>query len=200
MARSRSAFNQKAADAILEAICNGASLTEVSAAIGVPRQPVRSWLAREAAFAASFEAAKLVRVEALSDKIASLAASAQRVASDAVARGENPNAAVAAPRVESREFAMAAEQAGPETQYGDRNQVELSGAGGQPLVQREADPARVALSVLALLESLPAARTIPAPSTRSRRRSPVLASAARIGKRLTLRPARSRRVAARLSA
>jgi hypothetical protein len=101
MAR-RSTFNQTLADRILDAVCEGASLTEASAACDVPRQTVRSWLDREPAFSSAFEAAKLVRVEALADQINILANSAQQVASDAVKNGENPNAAIAALRVHAK--------------------------------------------------------------------------------------------------
>jgi len=95
-----------------------------------------------------------VRVEALADQINDLANSAQQVASDAVKSGENPNAAVAALRVQVDNKRWLLSKLAPR-QFGDRNQVELSSAGGEPLVQRETDPARVALSVLALLHSLP---------------------------------------------
>jgi len=155
MAR-RSTFNEKLADRILDAVCEGASLTEASAACGVPRQTVRSWLDREAAFSSAFDAAKLVRVEALADQINILANSAQQVAEDAAKNGGNPNAAVAALKVQIESIRWLISKLAPKT-YGDRIVQEHTGPNGAPLIQ-EPDLGKSALGLLSAVHSILRAR------------------------------------------
>jgi hypothetical protein len=146
-----SAYNAKLAERVLEAVCNGASLTEASAAYNVKRQTVRSWLDRIPAFASAFEAAKLVRVEALADQINILAESAQQVASDAVKAGENPNAAVAALRVQCENKRWLLAKLAPAV-YGDRQTTELTGPEGRDLIPAESTGRwKVELATLALI-------------------------------------------------
>jgi hypothetical protein len=151
----RSTYSEKIAERILDAVCEGKSLTEASAACDVPRQTVRSWLDRLPAFSSAFEAAKLVRVEALADQINILADSAQRVASDAVKAGENPNAAIAALRVQCENKRWLLAKLAP-AQYGDRQTTELVGSGGKDLLQpSEASPSIIALAILNILNAGP---------------------------------------------
>jgi hypothetical protein len=160
MAR-RSTFNEKLAERILDAVCEGASLTEASAACNVPRQTVRSWLDREPDFAAAFEAAKLVRVEALADQINILAESAQQVAADAAKNGGNPNAAVAALRVQCENKRWLLAKLAPAT-YGDRIAQEVSGPNGRDLIPAEPDPDKLALALLTVLHAGPGGKNDPA--------------------------------------
>jgi hypothetical protein len=156
-----SAYNAKLADRILDAVCNGASLTEASAACNVPRQTVRSWLDCTPDFAAAFEAAKVVRVEALADQINILAESAQQVAADAAANGGNPNAAVAALRVQCENKRWLLAKLAPAT-YGDHNRVEMTGKDGAPLIPAEPDHDKLALALLTVLHGGPGGKNDPA--------------------------------------
>ena len=68
-------FNQRTAEAFLEAISDGASMTAACETVGVPRRTIRSWLERRPDFAHSFDAASKLRIQSLADRIADLGAS-----------------------------------------------------------------------------------------------------------------------------
>src|SRR5947207_11944667 len=154
MARRPSGYNAKRAERVLTAVADGATLSAAAASCKVPRQTVRTWLGAHPAFAASFEAAKAVRIEVLAEQIEARANEAQQIAEAAAKNGGNPNAAVAALRVELESKRWLLSKLAPRT-YGDRNQVELTGRDGAPLMQppAETDPQKIALVIMAALNA-----------------------------------------------
>src|SRR2546423_2798011 len=170
MARRPNGYSDKLAERVLAAVTDGATLSAAAASCGVPRQTVRTWLGTHPDFAASFEAAKAVRIEVLAEQIEARANEAQQIAGDAAKNGGNPNAAVAALRVELESKRWLLSKLAPR-QYGDKLTQEISGPGGRDLIPPPADPptaearTKLALALLNVLRAddpLPA-RALPAP-------------------------------------
>src|SRR3954454_8656554 len=147
----KSTFNAKLADAIIEAVTDGASLSEAAAGCGVPRLTVRSWLERKPEFRAAFDAACVVRTEVLFDRIVARASQAEQVAADAARNGLNPNAQVNAIKLECEQIRWALSKIAPAT-YGDKLTTELTGAGGKDLLpDPDPDISKLALVLLTIL-------------------------------------------------
>src|SRR3954469_4769274 len=110
---ARLTYDAKLAAGILDAVTNGASLSEAAAGCDTPRNTVRSWLERKPKFHAAFDAACAVRTEVLFDRIVTRASQAQQVAADAEREGLNPNAAVNALKLECEQLRWALAKIAP---------------------------------------------------------------------------------------
>src|SRR5205823_834318 len=117
------------ADQILDLVSDGISLSEACARADTPRRTVRTWLSEPAAF----DAACRLRIVSLADDVLALSNRAQRIAADAAANGENPNAAVNALRVEIDAKRWLLAKLAPAT-YGDRITQEVTGRDGRDLI------------------------------------------------------------------
>ena len=96
-----------------------------------------------------------MRFEVLAEQIEARANQSLQIASDAVKAGENPNAAVAALRVELENKRWLLAKQAPAT-YADLNRVEMTGAGGTPLIPAEPlDISKLALAMLNVFHAAP---------------------------------------------
>ncbi|MGH7093924.1 MAG: helix-turn-helix domain-containing protein [Stellaceae bacterium] len=112
-----------------EEICSlvaegGLGLTDAAAKLGLSRRTVRSWIERNADFAAAFEIASRLRVDAMVDEMVAL--------SDAAAGLDAAGVQAARLAVDTRRWLAAKLLPG---RYGDR--VELTGAGGKDLIPED---------------------------------------------------------------
>ena len=158
---SRSTYSEKIAERLLDRVADGATLSAASAACRVPRQTVRSWLGAIPAFSEAFDAACRVRIEVLAEQLEARANEALDVAKQAAAAGLNENAAIAALRCELENKRWLLAKLDPR-RYGDRNQVEMTGADGAPLIPEPLDTSKMALALLCVLNNAPGGRNDPA--------------------------------------
>src|SRR5437764_2160370 len=135
----RSTYDEALGERILDLVADGATLSAASAACGVPRQTVRSWLSAMPAFAEAFDAACKVRYEVLAEQIEARANEALDVAKKAATDGVNENAAIAALRVELENKRWLLSKLAPK-RFGDKVQQEVTGKDGTPLIPATADP------------------------------------------------------------
>lgn len=135
---------------ICDQLAQGKSLTEICDQPGYPdRGTVRRWVSAQPAFRASYESSRLAWADELFEEIVVIADKARQIAEDADAREGNANAAVAALREEIRAKMWVCARLRPD-RYGDRSAIEMTGAGGGPLVEPP-DPARIATALAAVL-------------------------------------------------
>src|SRR4051794_38297978 len=162
-----STFSQDVADAILNAIADGTSVSKACEQSDLPRRTLRGWMAQNAPFKAALEVARLDGNWFLEDKIERLSERAQDIVTEAKARGVNENAAANALRIEIQALQWLLAKRDP-ARYSDRvaSQVELTGRGGKDLIPPpETDRTKLALALMNIIrgaDPLPE-RPLPAP-------------------------------------
>jgi hypothetical protein len=161
MAKSKPArkpiYSDKLARRICTLIADGGSLEKIGEMPDMPsRRLMRDWLAENAEFERLYEIARRQRTDALVDEAIEIA--------DSV-RGETENAAVQAARLAVDTRKWLASKLLPE-RYGDRQQVEMTGRDGEPLIPEQIDISKISLMILSILgDARPqAAKTIDAPA------------------------------------
>jgi hypothetical protein len=136
---------------ICDRVAEGDSLAAIAAMPGMPsRRTMRGWLVEHPEFQALYGPARELWVQSVAEDIADLAGRAQQIAEDAARNGGNPNAAIAALRVEIDAKRWLLSKLAPAV-FGDHSAVELSGAGGKDLIPAETDNSKLALAILTIL-------------------------------------------------
>lgn len=153
MPRARPPVRFTLAARICDQLAAGASLRSICAAPGMPRrETVARWAIDDPEFRERYEEAIRLKIDGWVDDMADLADSS--IGLDA--------AGVNGVRLAIETRKWIASKMLPQ-RFGDRAAVELTGAGGAPLLQQpDPDPAKVALSIMALLEAARPRRTIDA--------------------------------------
>jgi hypothetical protein len=157
------AYSPELAVKLCDEMASGKSLGEVCEMAGMPdRHSVRRWVVENAEFRAQYEAARLWWAHAVAEEINELADQAQEVAEAAAKNGGNPNAAVAALRVQLENKRWLLSKILPQ-QYGDRQTTELVGAGGKDLIpEQPVDSKKLALALIGILNDGPGGKNDPA--------------------------------------
>ena len=116
----QSKYTDELADMICQRIQSGESLNAICSAPDMPHEAtVRTWVADDrSGFATKYAQARFIGLDALAERTLAIAADQKR----------DPNCR----RVEVDAIKWFASKLRPD-KYGDRSQVEMTGAGGQPL-------------------------------------------------------------------
>jgi hypothetical protein len=159
-----SLYSDELAHRICTEIATGKSLSAVCRGEGMPcRDSVRAWVAENAGFRAQFDQAKIWWAHSVAEEIDDLADRAQEIATASAKAGENPNAAIAALKLQIDSKKWLLSKIVP-TIYGDRQTTELVGAGGSDLIPRPTDDRNLVLSLLAVLHAGRPDTPLPSPA------------------------------------
>jgi hypothetical protein len=145
------AFTSKVAESICDLIAEGHSLQTVSEMPGFPtRRSMRRWLTEHSDFEHAYEIARRQRTDNLVDEAIAIA--------DAVDGGNAAEVQKARLQIDTRRWL--ASKLLPE-RFGDKLAVEATGKDGAALYQPEPNIAKTALSIMALLASMPGGKNDP---------------------------------------
>jgi hypothetical protein len=143
-------YSARLAERIIDEVSTGRSLLEVCAMPGMPdRHSVRRWCIERPDFAERYEKGREWSAYALLDEIDDLVDRGQEIVEAAAKNGGSAQAAASVLREQLNVKRWKVGKLLP--QYGERSQVELTGAGGKDLMPPEVDRTKLAHVLLTIL-------------------------------------------------
>lgn len=142
----RTRFTKELGRRICERIADGEGLIAVARELGIPRRTVSAWVKRYAGFAADYARACETRLCLMEERILELCETAQQAADSGA---PDARVRIEAAKLEIDTLKWTLSRLLP-ARWGEKNKLELTGAGGEPLLPKHtAEEDRAYLAMLA---------------------------------------------------